>query len=140
MFLAAWRSVSVLQSFHFGKNKLHNINLEVNTKAISRKIYVIRQVCFKFIRKKKQKENNNNVARRDFLGARTFTCSSVPGFLFADTNPKAAGIFCLLLLLASHPCRALRSTFTPPVSLNHTHAHQHTHDYGMDYKYSGKER
>lgn len=47
----------------------------------------------------------------------------VPDFLLADTNPKAAGIFCLLLLLASHPCRALRSTHW--LSQSHTHIFRH---------------
>lgn len=61
----------------------------------------------------------------------------MPGFLFADTNPKAAGIFGLLLLLASHPCRALRSTLAFPV---HTHMQTHTDEHTIDYKYSGQDR
>lgn len=61
----------------------------------------------------------------------------VPGFLLADTNPNAAGIFCLLLLLASHPCRALRSTHTSFPS--HTHIQTYTDEHMMNYKYSGQD-
>lgn len=62
----------------------------------------------------------------------------MPGFLLADTNPKAAGIFCLLLLLASHPCRALRSTLAFPVT--HTRTQTYTDEHTIDYKYSGQDR
>lgn len=61
----------------------------------------------------------------------------VPGFLLADTNPKAAGIFCLLLLLASHPCRALR--FTHWLSQWNTRIQTSTDEHMMDYKYSGQD-
>lgn len=69
------------------------------------------------------------------LGERT--CSTVPGFLLTDTNPKAAGIFCLLLCLASHPCRALRSTHW--LSHSHTRIQTYTDEHMMDYKYSSQD-
>lgn len=58
----------------------------------------------------------------------------MPDLLLADTNPKAAGIYCILLLLASHPCRAFRFTLAFPVTRTNAESDEHM----IDYKYSGK--
>lgn len=50
----------------------------------------------------------------------------VPGFPLADTNPKAVGIFCLLLLLASRSCRGLRSAVCFPVTHTYAKLDEHT--------------
>lgn len=84
---------------------------------------------------KVRQKNKNKIIMRE-LSSRERTCSMVPCFLLS--NPKAVWIFCLLLLLASHPCRALRSTLAFPVT--HTCTQTYTDEHMIGYKYSGQDR
>lgn len=56
----------------------------------------------------------------------TGTWSTVPGFLFADTNPKAAGIFSASCCFLPHTPAGLLHPHWLSDSRAHTHTHKHT--------------